>query len=369
LITHRDITQLRLQRSASPQPPFWQAVTIAPYGLGRGLPVQINYLTLTADAKSRVEVSVTRSVRDQLERERFVESPALIDASEVSELVYRRGEETLEILAGLATDAICLVSSNGAVPALEPTSRSMIAVSCWPLRFGDIERLFARCGGRGGKWGALLPLLHPITTGHETIERLAGLAAKHRALFFAAVPIETEPPARQALARMEGSDDDSVTELFDADLEAIVVAAERFAARAAAERGLLDHVPALAPLTSNWTAAMKLSLAGTRLIRMGASAETGWTLHQSSKLVARLTKPLERIASAASLSIIDALDPVSVSALEQWLHEGRSEFFEEVDGKWRGQSGPSESGQSGPSESGQGGPSESGQSGPSAERA
>lgn len=341
MITHRDITQLRLQRSAHPQPPFWQAVTIAPYGTGRGLPVQINYLTLTADAKPRVEVSVTRSVRDQLERERFVESPALVDASDVSELVYRRGEESLEVLAALGTDVVCLVSSNGAVPALEPTSRSMIAVSCWPLRFGDIERLFARCGGRGGKWGAVVPLLHPVTTARDTIERLAGLAAKHRAIFFAGVPIETEPSARQALARMDESDDAAVTELFDADLESIVVEAERFAARAAAERGMLDHVPSLAPLTSNWTAAMKLSLAGTRLIRMGESAETGWTLHQSSKLVARLPKPLERIASAASLTIIDALDPVSVAALEQWLHDNRSDFFEEVDRKWRGQSGPS----------------------------
>jgi hypothetical protein len=334
LITHRYITQLRLQRSGWPQAPFWQAVTIAPYGLGRGLPVQINYMTLTADAKPRVEVSVTRSVRDQLERERFVESPALLDASDVSELVYRRGEETLEVLAGLGVDAIGLVSSNGAVPALDPSTRSMIAISCWPLRLADIERLFARCSGRGPRWGAVVPLLHPVTTGHETLERIAGLAAKHGATFLVGVPVETDPAARQVLARMT-DDEDAVTALFDSDLDATIIASERLTARLAFDHGMLDHVPSLSALMSNWTAAMKLALAGTRMIRMGESSETGWTLHQSSKLVARLPKPIERIAAAASLSIIDALDPVSVAALEQWLRDGRADMFDEVDAKWR----------------------------------
>ena len=335
MITHRKTSQLRLQRSAYPQAPFWQAVAIAPYGTGRGLPVQLNYVTLTADAKPRVEVNVTRSVKDQLERERFVESPALVEASEASEVVYRRGEDAMAALASLDVSAVCLVSSNGTIPAVEPSARSLVAASCWPLQTADIERLFERCGGRGLKWGGVLPLLHPVTTGEETISQLADLAARHGAMFFAAVPFETEPPARQALAAMQSLDDAGVAELFDADLESILVAAERTAARAAHQRGMLDHVPSLAPLTSNWTAAMKLSLAGTRLIRMGDDMELGWTLHQSSKLIAKLHKPVERIVDSASLAIIESLDPTSVKALEQWIREGRSEFFEKVDERWR----------------------------------
>ncbi len=339
MITHRKITQLRLQRSAYPQPPFWQATTIAPYGLGRGLPLQINYLTLTADAKAKVDVSVTRSVTDQLERQKNVESPALVEASDVSELIYRRGEEALGALSNLEIEAICLVSSDGAVPALEDPVRSMIVVSCWPLHKRDIERLFETCQARGFRWGAIVPLLHPITTRRDVLLELADLAKKHSARFFAGVPIETEPEARQALASMEEMDDAEVAQLFDADLEAVIVAAERLAASIAVEREMLDHTPVLAPLASNWTAAMKLSLAGTRLIRMGEEVELGWTLHQSSKLVAGLHKPVERIAAAASLSIIDALDLTSVTALEQWLRDGRSDFFEDVDERWRAGSG------------------------------
>jgi len=336
LITHRKTTQLRIQRSAFPQPPFWQAVTVAPYGLSRGLPVQLNYATLTAGAKAKVDVSVTRSVRDQLERERFVESPALVEAADVSELIYRRGEDALGALADLDVQTVCLVSANGSIPAIDSPTRCLVAVSCWPLHLHDIEALFQRCQSRGQKWGVVLPLLHPITTDAAIIEQLAALAAGHGAMFFAAVPFETDPAARQALAAMRPMDDAAVAELFDADLEAILVAAERNAARVANDNGLLDHVPSLAPLTSNWTAATKLSLAGTRLIRMGEDMELGWTLHQSSKLIARLHKPLDHIAASASLAIIEALDTASVAALEQWLREGRSEFFEDIDAKWRG---------------------------------
>lgn len=334
MITHRKISQLRLQRSAYPQDPFWQAVTIAPYGTGRGFPVQINYVTLTADAKPRVDVSVTRAVTDQLERERFIESPALVDASDVSELVYRRGEGALAFLTDAGVDTICLVSANGAVP-IEASERSLVAVSCWPLHLQDIERMFEKCRARGHRWGAVVPLLHPITTKRKVLEELAELARRNGARFFAAIPVETEAAARHVLASMEQLDDSEVAELFDADLGSIVVAAERFAAGIATAHGMLDHVPCLAPLTSNWTAAMKLSLAGTRMIRMGEEMELGWTLHQSSKLIAKLHKPLDRIAESASLAIIDALDLTSVAALEQWLRDGRSDFFEKVDGLWR----------------------------------
>lgn len=336
MITHRKTTQLRIRRSAYPQAPFWQAVTIAPYGTGRGMPVQINYMTLTADAKAKVDVSVTRSVRDQLERERVIEGPALIEASEVSELIYRRGEEALTMLTELEVDATCLISSNGHVPSLERMERATIVVSCWPLRLQNLEMIFQKCHTRGFRWGVIVPLIHPVTTDFDMIERLADLAAANGASFFTGVPIESEPEARQAVAVTQALDDAAVTELFDADLESMIVSAERFGARVATARDMLDHVPAFAPLTSNWLAAMKLSLAGTRLIRMGEDVELGWTLHQSSKLIAGLHKPIERIAASASLSIIESLDETSVEALEQWLRDGRSGFFESVDAKWRG---------------------------------
>ena len=336
MITHRKITQLRLQRASQPQAPFWQAMTVAPYGSGRGEPIAVNYLTLTATSKPKSEISVTRSVTDQLERERHLEGPALVEASDVSELIFRRGEDAVRRLTDQEIATLCLLSSNGCVPPIESPSFLTIAVSCWPLNLGDIERMFAKCQTRRLRWGALLPLLHPVTTSEETIVVLADLASQYRASFFAPVSIESDPQARHALASMGDLDEDEVAELFDSDLEPLVTRAERVAARHAWDRGMLDHVPTLAPLTSNWTSAMKLSLAGTRMIRMGRDVESGWALHRSSQLVAKLHKPVERIAAAASLSIVEALDSTSIEALEQWLRDGRSDIFEKIDAEWRG---------------------------------
>jgi len=51
--------------------------------------------------------------------------------------------------------------------------------------------------------------------------------------------------------------------------------------------------------------------------------------------VAQLDKPIARVAEAASLSIIEALDPISVEALTEWLETGGSSYVEHINKQWR----------------------------------
>ena len=56
---------------------------------------------------------------------------------------------------------------------------------------------------------------------------------------------------------------------------------------------------------------------------------------RSARVVAQLEKPLERIASAASLSIVESLDDISVDVLNDWLDGGRSAFVDHINKQWR----------------------------------
>ena len=58
-------------------------------------------------------------------------------------------------------------------------------------------------------------------------------------------------------------------------------------------------------------------------------------LARSARVVADLDKPLTRIAEAASLSIIGALDEVSADVLTEWLERGTSAFVERINARWR----------------------------------
>ena len=51
--------------------------------------------------------------------------------------------------------------------------------------------------------------------------------------------------------------------------------------------------------------------------------------------MAQLDKPIERIASAARLTIIGSLDPISVEALTEWVESGHSTFVDHVNKQWR----------------------------------
>ena len=94
MILYRKAAPLRIRRVVAPEPPFWCATALAPYGAKRGAPIAIDYLTSRATANDRADVTVCENVRGELERAR-IDAPVLIDASEAAEVVFRRGEEAL----------------------------------------------------------------------------------------------------------------------------------------------------------------------------------------------------------------------------------------------------------------------------------
>jgi hypothetical protein len=86
---------------------------------------------------------------------------------------------------------------------------------------------------------------------------------------------------------------------------------------------------------TNWNAAVLLTLTATRMLAMASDIELAGTIARSARLVASLEKPLERIAEAASLGIVEGLDEASADILSDWLAGARSPFVERVNREWR----------------------------------
>ena len=331
MILYRKTPHLRLQRVPIPEPPYWAATIIAPYSPRRAEPIAIDYLDLQATRADRFEVSVCDHVRDELERaaERArVREPVLIDAAESVEVVFRRGEEALEFCQENDSAAIHLVSSRGALPD-GSADGATIAIAPWPLEFDRIGALFDEARARQLRWGVVVPVMYPVTTSLAAMAQLA--EAAHGAAFFAALPIDLDPAARKSIA-----EDESYEMLFHADLEPIHVATERHIAALAAEIGSEDFVvPPRWERRTNWNASVLLTLAASRMLAMKREVETAWRIVRSARTVVQLDKPIERVAEAAHLSIIESLDPISVEALTEWIETGRSSFVEHIGKQWR----------------------------------
>ena len=340
MIIYRKGAHLRIQRAAVPQPPYWSATVIAPYGARRASPLSIDYSGLRASRVERNEVSVSDDVRDELERattRNALQGPALIEASEYAEVVFRRGEAALKFCAGHGCPAILLTSTRGAVPR-EVSPVTTIAIAAWPLELDRLEGLFRDAAGSGARWGVVIPVIYPVTTAAGALTELAELAQREGASFFAGIPIELDSTARKELAdSMAGNpDDESYEMLFHADLEPIQIATERHIGALAAEIGADDFlVPPEWEKRSNWNAAVLLTLVATRMLSMKLDVETAGKIARSARILAQLDKPIERIAAAASLSIIEGLDRVSVEALTEWLERGDSSFVEHINKQWR----------------------------------
>lgn len=291
MILYRQTPQLRIRRAAAPEPPYWAATTIAPYGSRRATPIAIDYLDLRASAAEKLEVTVS----DRVELPSRIEQPVLIDATGNAETVFGRGAE----IAAMIGDAMLLTS--GEIPHT--------------LRLGS---------------GLVIPVIHPLTTNLETLTEIA-VRAKD-ATFLASFSIELDATAKNILA----TDDETYETLFHGNVEAIHTATERHIAALAAEQGLADFiVPPKWEERSNWNAAIALTLAASRMIAMEHDLELAGTLARSARIVAELDKPIARIAEAASLSIVEALDDASVDILTEWIDSGRSAFLERVDEMWR----------------------------------
>lgn len=291
MILYRKTPQLKVRRAAAPSPPWWAATTIAPYGSRRATPLAIDYLDLRATAAEKLEVTVC----DRIELPSRIDPPVVVDATGNAEEVFARGAE----LARMIPDAMLLTSSE--IP--------------YAIRAGD---------------GFAIPVMYPLTTNLETLNEI--VAKAKGASFLASFSVELDATAKQILA----TDDETYETLFHGNVEAIHIATERHIAALAAEHGMADFVlPRNWNERSNWNAAVALTLAASRMIAMEHELELAGTLARSARIVAELDKPLARIAEAASLSIVEALDEVSVDVLTEWLASGSAAFLQRIDAMWR----------------------------------
>jgi hypothetical protein len=343
VILFRKAPSLRIVRAGIPEPPYWAATTIAPYSARRAAPVAIDYVALTASASERLEVTVCDDVLRDLERgghaaalmqgggiAAALHSPILIDAAESAEVVYRRGDDALRACQA----AMFLTSTRGALPSVA-RGEAIVVIAAWPLDLARLNRLFDEARERRLRWGVAIPVLYPVTTDMRALDRLA--EAAHDALFFAALPVEAEATARKAIAEsLPELDAETYDLLFHGDLEPLHVATERHIAALAAELGADDFViPPRWEQRSNWNGAVLLTLAASRMLAMKLDVETASRIARSARTVAQLDKPIERIAAAAHLSIVESLDEISVDALTEWLESGRSSFVDHVTKQWR----------------------------------
>ena len=340
MIIYRKGAHLRLQRASVPHAPYWPATVISPYGARRAAPISIDYLALRATRVERTEVSVSDDPGDELDRATLrnpLKGPALIDATEYAEVVFRRGEAALQFCSRHDCPAILLTSTRGAIPrAVRPGTT--VAVSAWPLELDRLEGLFREAAASGAHWGVIIPVIYPVTTAAGALSELAELAHREGAGFFTGIPIELDATVRKELAdSLAGDpDDESYEMLFHADLDPIQVSTERHIGALAAEIGADDFlVPPQWEKRSNWNAAVLLTLVAGRMLSMKLDVETAGKIARSARLIAQLEKPVERIAAAASLSIIDGLDRVSIEALTEWLDRGDSSFAEHINKQWR----------------------------------
>lgn len=335
MILYRKSAQLRIKRAAAPEPPFWCATTIAPYGARRAAPVAIDYIDLHATGGERLEVSVCENPQDELERAGGrITPPVLVESAEFAEEVFRRGEDVIAFCEARSLATVQLLSTRGALP--QNAHPETIVIAAWPLELERLEKLFA--GAPAGKWGVAVPVLFPVTTDLAALRELADLARNAGASFLSAIPVVIEATAKQAIARslaLDG-DDETYAMLFHSQLDPIHVATERHIAALAADAGMEDFVvPPNWSERTNWNAAIVLMLAATRLLAMEEDVDLAALLARSARIVAELDKPLVRIAEAASLSIVEALDDASVDILTEWLDHRDSVFVRRVNERWR----------------------------------
>jgi hypothetical protein len=340
VIVYKKTPHLRVTRAQVPEAPYWAATTIAPYSPRRAAPIAIDYVDLRASCAERLEVSVCENVRDDLERSTVrhpLHAPLLIDAAEFAEVIFSRGEEALQFAAEQQVAAMQLISTRGAIPK-QLAEDAAIAIAVWPLEFDRIEALFAEAKSRAVRWGVLIPIIFPVTTDLAALSQIAELAKTYGASFFTGVSVELEATVRNALARTLAGDrgEETYEMLFHADLAPIRLSTERHIAALAAEIGAADFiVPPRWDRPTNWNAAVLLTLTATRILSMNHDEELAWRLTRSAKVIATLEKPIERVAQAASLAIIDSLDEISVDLLTEWLETGRSSFVGHIEKQWR----------------------------------
>lgn len=337
MIVYRKTHPLRIRRLAAPEPPFWCASVVQPYSTRRSEPLAIDYGSLRASFADRLDVTVCADVTDELDRTRPLSAPILVDAAESAETVFRRGEAIVAWCVARSLPTIQLVSTNGALPAWTHAD-SVVAIACWPATPARLEELFAAAAARRLAWGAVVPLLFPVTTELALLARITDLAAAHGARFIAGLVIDADATARHAIAQsleLE-PDDDRYALMFHGTTDPILVSTERHLAALAAERKVADFVvPPRWDERSNWNASVLLTLTASRMMAMELDLDLAGNMARSARIVAELDKPLTRVAESAALSIVGGLDETSVTMLTEWIEGGDSSFASYVNELWR----------------------------------
>src|SRR5207245_9472373 len=113
--------------------------------------------------------------------------PALIEASEFAEAIFRRGNDALRFCCRNERAPIHLISTRGALPE-SGCDRAVIVIATWPLDFPRLEQLFQEARERGFRWGVAIPVMFPVTTHLGALQDVA--EAAHGAQFLAALPLE-----------------------------------------------------------------------------------------------------------------------------------------------------------------------------------
>jgi hypothetical protein len=337
VILYRKGGPARVRRYAAPEPPFWCATTLAPYSARRATPVAIDYTMLRASAADRLEVTVCASVRDDLERSRAIEEPVLIEATEAAEPIFRRGEEALAFCEEQRLGALHMISTRGTLPVQAP-AEMVLVLAAWPLDLAPIAEVAEEARRRSLTWGVAVPLIYPVSTDLTTLETLADISRDGGAAFLTAIHLQVEATAKQVIAQSMSLDgeDDRYAMLFHGDVGPIHLATERHIAALAAERGMADFiVPPRWDERSNWNAAVLLTLIASRMIALELDLDLAGRILRSARVVAALDKPLTRVAEAANLAIIEALDETSVEVLTEWIRGESPSFVAEVNEQWR----------------------------------
>lgn len=335
MIVYRKGGALRLLRHTAPDPPFWAAGTVLPYSGCHTSRIVIDWINLVASGSDYEEVEIADGAGETIAASNYLHPPLLIDATGSGEIVYRKGDEIAAAALRSGLSVLELITTDGALPSASG-ERLTVGIAAWPPDPELLAPLARDARERGLRYGVVVPVIPPVTTDLELLERIAEIAVSEKANFLVAVPIDVEPTARRVLAEQQDLDEEGFVSLFETDLELLTVATERHIAALAAERGLADSVVLdLPPGQCNWVAASALASVANRMIRMNRDVEMAWGILRASRTIAALGKPIARIADAASLAIIDPLDPIIASALEEWLERGSSSLMEEVDRDWR----------------------------------
>ena len=245
----------------------------------------------------------------------------LIDAAEFAEVIFRRGEEALQFCAENDSAAMHLVSTRGALPEdRTPTDRGghrAVAAGVRPRRGLFAEAQGARTALGRGRAGH-----YPVTTDLDRAGA-AGRGGARRAVL-RRVPVEIDATARNAIGAqsLTGDDSDELRDALPRRPRADRLATERHIAALAAEIGAQIRRPAALGAPHELEAAVLLTLAATRMLAMKRDVELAWRSTRSAR-TGRAAREADRArGQAASLSIIESLDEISVELLTEWLETG-----------------------------------------------